>query len=294
MNRPYAFAALRNLSQSFFHTIVHSDGSGEKYADIFESVRPYAHILSHIVNKGKGCALKTGLLYILQNSLTGVVVTVDADGQHTAGDAKKVAQQAAVNPDALTLGVRAFGPGTPARSYFGNIVTRLVYRLSTGRRVSDTQTGLRAFGTALAPVIADIGGDRYEYEMNVLMVCAQYKILFQEVAIETVYTDGNKHSHFRTIRDSVLIYGNIFKFAGSSLLAFALDYGLYSLLAVLTAGLGTAVSVPLSNIAARIVSAGTNFAVNKRYVFKNRGSVLKTAHSISRWRPASLPGTRCS
>lgn len=267
---------VRQLSESGFTVIVVDDGSGKKYTKIFLSVYAYAHVISCFPNKGKGYALKSGLRYITESGLRGTVVTVDADGQHTVHDTINIAKQAALCPNALTLGVRTFGRGTPARSYFGNTVTRLVFCLSTGRRLSDTQTGLRAFGTALIPFMTGIEGNRYEYEMNMLMTCAGNKIEIREIPIETVYLNGNKSTHFHTFRDSYLIYRNIFKFAASSLISFALDYGLYSLLAVLTAGLETAVSIPLSNIAARIVSAGTNFALNKRYVFRNHDNVFST------------------
>jgi putative flippase GtrA len=60
--------------------------------------------------------------------------------------------------------------------------------------------------------------------------------------------------------------GGFLKFAASSLISFFADYGMYSLFVLLTRGLGQP-SVPLSNAAARILSAGLNFWINKRFVF---------------------------
>jgi putative flippase GtrA len=42
-------------------------------------------------------------------------------------------------------------------------------------------------------------------------------------------------------------------------------------------GLETSISIPLSNILARITSASVNFSINKKYVFKNKDSILTTA-----------------
>jgi len=268
---------VRQLAEADFSAIVVvDDGSGAAYADIFRSLRPWAVVLSYESNQGKGYALKLGMAYIAEHfDADCVVVTLDSDGQHTPEDAARVADAAAARPGALTLGCRSFGAGTPARSRFGNAITRTVYRLSSGCRVSDTQTGLRGFGAELLPVLSAVEGNRYEYEMNVLMECPRRKIPFQEIPIQTIYLDGNRASHFHTLRDSFLIYGNILKFAASSLTGFAVDYSLYSLLVVLLGGLGS-VSIPLSNVCARVVSAGTNFAINKKLVFRNHDSLLKT------------------
>jgi len=62
--------------------------------------------------------------------------------------------------------------------------------------------------------------------------------------------------------------GGIAKFAASSLIAFTVDYGMFSLLVFLTKGLG-GISIPISNVVARAVSASMNFWINKRFVFRN-------------------------
>lgn len=268
---------VRRLSESGVAVLVVDDGSGPAYHSIFQDAGAHATILAYERNQGKGHALKTGFSYLAAHyGADGVIVTLDSDGQHTVTDAWKVARRAMERPDALTLGVRSFGAGTPARSRFGNTVTRTVYRLSTGQRVSDTQTGLRAFGMKLLPFLLKTEGERYEYEMNVLMECPREGISIQEEPIETIYLNGNSGSHFHTFRDSYIIYENILKFAASSLTGFVIDYSLYSLLVVLLAGLGTTVSIPLSNVSARIVSASANFTINKYLVFKNGDSILKT------------------
>ena len=274
-------AVAEGLAAAGYAVVVVDDGSGPAYADVFRRTGAWAEVISYAPNRGKGYALKAGLAHIAARCpAESVVVTLDSDGQHTVADAERVAAAAAAQPMALTLGVRAFGAGTPARSQFGNSVTRWVYRLATGARVSDTQTGLRAFGAGLLPFLTGIAGDRYEYEMNVLMECPHRGIPLREVPIETIYLNENKGSHFHTFRDSFRVYrvifGSLFRFAASSLTGFAVDYSLYSLLVTVLSPLGSAVSVPVSNVTARVVSAGTNFAINKHFVFKNRDSVLRT------------------
>lgn len=267
----------KSLLEAGFTVVVVDDGSGPSYQSVFSETKDSAVLLSYGENQGKGYALKTGLTY-LQNCCPrgSLVVTLDADGQHTVDDAKRVAEQAARQPGALTLGVRTFGAGTPLRSRLGNTITRGVYRISTGRRIRDTQTGLRGFGAELIPALLHIPGERFEYEMNVLMVCPKLEIPIQEVPISTIYRNGNKSSHFRAVEDSARIYGNILKFAASSLIGFAVDYGLYSLLVLALGGWNPNLVIPLSNVLARVVSAAVNFTINKRLVFQNQSSVWKT------------------
>lgn len=254
------------------------DGSKETFCEIFGRAAEYAALLTHSENMGKGCALKTGLAYIREHYCGEyVVVTLDADGQHTVADAVRLCQAAEEAPGTLLLGSRSLRHGVPLRSRLGNGITRMVFRFSTHMKVRDTQTGLRAFGSRLLPKLEAVDGARYEYEMNVLLECAFSHIPIREIEIETIYLDGNAASHFDPVRDSCRVYREIIRFSASSFIGFITDYALYSLLLVLTGGLGAALSLRISNIAARIVSAGVNYTLNRKLVFKSRGNVIKSA-----------------
>ncbi len=269
---------LASLSENGFETVVVDDGSGEKYKKIFENAKQYAAVLTHPVNRGKGAALKTGLEYIGKTvPPESVIVTLDADGQHSVVDAGKVVQVALENKGSLILGSRGFDKDVPARSKFGNSVTRFVYRLTTGAKVFDTQTGLRAFSYSLIPLLLKIKGERYEYEMNMLLECPRQHISIREVRIKTIYFDNNSGSHFNTFRDSARVYREILKFAASSFTGFLVDYATYSVLLLALGWLGDAMSVPVSNVTARVVSASVNFTINKKLVFKSEGSTMKAA-----------------
>ncbi len=265
---------LEKLSSSGFENVVVDDGSGAAYAEIFQKAAENAVVLTHPVNRGKGRALKTGLSYILEHfGPDVVVVTVDADGQHSPQDAARLCDIAAARPDTLVLGSRKLKGDIPLRSRVGNALTRLVYRLSTGLRVYDTQTGLRAFHAALLPKLLEIGGERYEYEMNVLLEFARNRIPILEEEIETIYIDNNSGSHFDTVRDSYRVYKEILKFSASSLAGFAVDYVLYCLLLLITG------NISVSNIGARVVSASVNYTLNRKYVFKSSSGILRSASS---------------
>ena len=282
------------LSKKGFEIVVVDDGSGEAYKDIFEKAEDNAVVLTHEINKGKGAALKTGMSYIYkymaysessrtQDGKTGksgkdaVVVTVDADGQHSPEDALRIAEIAGARKDALVLGSREFKGDVPARSMMGNTITRHVYNIATGVDVRDTQTGLRAFSRKMIPELLAIDGDRYEYEINMLLELAGKGTPIIEEDIETIYIEGNNSSHFNAVKDSFRIYKEIVKFSASSFIGFIVDYLMFALLTFLTGTAGLANGLVISNIGARLVSSIVNYSINRKLVFKSKAKVGASA-----------------
>ncbi len=263
------------LTEDYSAVILVDDGGGEAFADLFKQAEKLGCILlTHEQNKGKGAALKTGLTYYMEHFKGGIgVVTADADGQHTPEDIFKVADALVENPDALIMGCRAFGKEVPFKSKAGNLITRFIYRCLSGIKLSDTQTGLRGIPGASIPMMLKIHGDRYEYEMSMLMEAKPMGLRLIEVPITTVYFDDNAGSHFNAVRDSFLIYKMIFSYVGASFFSFLVDYGLYSLLTVILPPffkdpshvvLGLSTVIIISNVGARIVSTLVNFSLNRK------------------------------
>ena len=142
-----------------------------------------------------------------------------------------------------------------------------------------TQTGLRAFdGTWLAPLLT-IEGERYEYEMNVLLSFARHNRPIIETEIATIYEEGNQTSHFHTLRDSYRIYKEILKFSLSSLIGFVVDYSMYAALLAVTgfAGMASSSGLILSNVGSRIVSASVNYMINRKIVFQSQNNAVTSA-----------------
>jgi hypothetical protein len=115
------------------------------------------------------------------------------------------------------LGVRRFEGAVPLRSKVGNTVTRVLFHAVTGRPVQDTQTGLRAYPNHLLDWLTSVPGDRFEYEMNVLLHAARAGHPIDEVVIATTYLEDNASSHFSSLSDSVRIYRPLLRFAATSL-----------------------------------------------------------------------------
>lgn len=256
-----------------YHIVVVDDGSGEEYKHIFDTVsRLGCTVLIHGKNRGKGIALKTGFEYIQQTKEDTGVVTADCDGQHLPKDIVKVAESIKDHNNSVVLGTRRFVGKVPFRSSFGNSVTRFIFSFASGTKVYDTQTGLRGFSMKMLPWLCNTSGDRFEYEMNMLLDTVPAGYSFYEIDIDTVYLEENNSSHFHPLKDSLKVYLPIIKFSMSSILSGIIDFLLLGLIQLLTSNLFMAV------IGARICSAIFNYTVNRHYVFsKFKDASIKTS-----------------
>jgi glycosyltransferase involved in cell wall biosynthesis len=258
-------------SESVPQVVVVDDGSGAAYAGEFDAARRAgASVLSYPVNRGKGFALRTGVAHILEHFPGEVVVCADSDGQHRVADILRVARRAEESDGAIVLGGRRFVGDVPVRSRLGNSVSRLAFRAVAGVRVHDTQTGLRGYPRHLLAWMLSIAGDRFEYELNLLLDAAATGIPMIEVEVATVYLRNNAASHFRPIVDSVRVLRPLMAFGASSFGAFLLDLAALQVIFALTGSLLIAV------VGARVVSGTVNFLVNRYLVFRSRSTPVRS------------------
>jgi len=262
----------RLQSAGFSNILVINDGSGPEFDPIFSRAAELGcSVLQHGINMGKGRAMKTGFNHgLVHNLLNDGVITADADGQHTPADIRKIADAMVADPEAMVLGVRNFTGKVPLKSRLGNEITRFFFCLIHGGDVRDTQTGLRGFPAAQIPLILSLPGERYEYEMNMLLATRPNDIRISQIPIDTIYIEGNRSSHFNAFRDSVRIYRLLLKFIASSLISTAVDYLIFALMNILFP------SQLLGSVAvARAVSSVINYSINKNVVFKRKCSARK-------------------
>lgn len=269
------------VSAGFDDIIVVNDGSDSNHMKPFEKVQEYKQctVLKHDVNRGKGRALKTAFEYCLANrkDLAGVV-TVDGDNQHKVKDILNCCQKMLELSDKVILGVRDFsGKDVPAKSRYGNNITSFVFRFACGIKISDTQTGLRAIPYEYLPVMCKIGGERFEYETNMLLEMKRCNIEMAEVPITTVYIEENASTHFHPIRDSFKIYAVILKYLFGSFASFLIDISIFTALNFLLLNISEAsVRIFAATLAARAVSSIFNYCYNRKAVFEHRGRVASS------------------
>lgn len=253
--------------------VVVDDGSGPEFQELFAALRRAGEtvILRHVVNLGKGAALKTGLNYIACEAADCVgVVTADADGQHTVEDVMAVAESLTAHPQSLILGVRGFEGDLPLRSRLGNALTRHVMRWIMGQKVSDTQTGLRGIPLEMIPRLVLIPHQGYEFELEMLLVCKYEGIRIRETGIQTIYLDGNRSSHFNPLLDSFRIYFVLLRFTFVSLISAVLDN------VVFAAAFLCWPNVAVAQVAGRVLATLFNFWGNRNTVFRSKEQVTRT------------------
>ena len=251
--------------------LVVDDGSGPAYAPVFAALAEMGcTVLTHEQNRGKGAALKTALRwYGAHEDGCAGIVTADCDGQHTVKDVRRVCEAMEACPGTLVLGCRDFGPGTPARSATGNRVTSAAMRVLYNIDLKDTQTGLRGIPNGMHGDLLEVRGERYEYELYMLIYAKQRSIPYTIVPIETVYFNNNEGSHYRTVADSARIIHQL----GSGLVQYAMSAGLSVVVDVfvycvlvkwLLLGLPLAPRLFFAAVIARTLSSVVNYTCNRR------------------------------
>ncbi|MEG1687606.1 MAG: bifunctional glycosyltransferase family 2/GtrA family protein [Angelakisella sp.] len=264
------------ISEGFSSIVIIDDGSDSQHqAPFVEAEKRGCTVLRHPLNRGKGCALKTGFHHFLQEEPSDVgVVTADGDGQHLPADIRRCAEALEQNPHQVVLGVRDFSsPDIPPRSRMGNRLTSFIFKTACGLSISDTQTGLRAIGREYLEAFVQIPGDRFEYETQMLLELRSQSIPYAQLPIQTVYEDENKRSHFNPVLDSLRIYRLLFKFVAASVLSFVVDMLAFSLFCSLLRALPLSQLLLYSTLFARILSSVVNYLLNRRSVFHDKGDV---------------------
>lgn len=214
------------LADLKFEVLIVNDGSDESFQYIFDECEKWAKVISYPINRGKGEALKIGFKYILEKyKKCRYVITADGDGQHCIQDIVATYDKVATKKVTI-IGERNFNGKVPLKSTLGNSLSRFSQALCTYRYMVDNQCGLRAFPISLLPKLVHIHGSRYEYEMKVLNYLQMKEIPFLPIEVQTIYENNNATSHFRPVRDTLLIQGSIFLCGLINLLTFV--FGLLS------------------------------------------------------------------
>lgn len=261
--------------------LVVNDGSGEQYQNVFDAIASNTcfEVLSYPVNKGKGNALKTGMKKLIEEHPDlDFIVTADGDGQHAIEDIRKVRDEAKTRQGSLLLGSRDFKQaGVPFKSRVGNNFSSFYFSVSLGQKIKDTQTGLRAIPSCLFEKAIQTPGNRFEYESNFLLSLKGFPIV--PIPIQTIYEDkGEKHAtHFRPLRDSVIIYKTPLLYLLVSLASFGIDIGLFHIFQSFVFSEEMAQRVFLSALIARVISGLFNFFMFHFVVFGRKEHIAKSA-----------------
>lgn len=196
------------IQEQVAQVIVIDDGNDADFDGLFQQLKQFERctVLHHQENSGKGAALKTGFQYFLDHfSHLAGLVTADADGQHLVKYVLNVGDRVEKNKHGFVLGTRDFHrKDMPTRSFIGNKTTSRFFQILFGIYIKDTQTGLRGIATSEVNWVIRLKGNKFEYEMNMLINMLKKRKRIVRVDIEAVYEEVHI-SYYNTYEDSFRI-----------------------------------------------------------------------------------------
>lgn len=189
--------------QGYNNIIFIDDGSTDNSA--LNAEKAGALILKHIINLGKGAAVKTGCDYACELGAE-ILVLIDADGQHKPAEIKKLLS--ALKGKDIVFGYRQLNNKMPFVMRFGNWFINTTSSIVNGISLRDTQSGFRCL-TAKAYKKIRWKSNDYSMESEMIANVAKKNLKYTEVPITTIYHDNFKGT---TVFDGVKIFLNIIKF----------------------------------------------------------------------------------
>lgn len=190
---------LEKIKPMKMDTVVVNDGSTDGTKELAR--RCGAHVLEHPSNLGKGMALRTGFGFVLQEGY-GLVITLDADGQHNPSDIPHLLSVFQIIQPDLLIASRAerFDQMPILRRFWNRLGVKAVARRCHAD-ITDSQSGYRIIRAEVLRGIT-LTTSHFETELEVLIKACQkgYRVLSIPLYVSRI--DGTSTSHFRPVSDT--------------------------------------------------------------------------------------------
>jgi glycosyltransferase involved in cell wall biosynthesis len=194
--------------------IVVNDGStdetGERIrAVLTEPTNVETQVLENFPNRGKGAAVRTGLLAATRP----IGLFMDADLSTPIDEMPKLVEPIAAGEEDLTFGSRALnrdliGHHQPWRREQAGRVFNLLVRLATGLPYWDTQCGFKAFRLAACrPILERARVIGFGFDVELLYLAEKAQLRLREIPVRWNHCEGSK---IRVVRDSLHMLREIF------------------------------------------------------------------------------------
>ena len=192
-----------------YTVVVVDDGSHDQTAAMASSQG--ALVISHLHNRGKGRALRTGFEYALRSGYDGVI-TMDSDGQHDPAEIPHLVHVGEVQHAGMVVGNRmANGTLMPRhRRWTNQLMSQLISSL-THQDIPDSQCGFRVIRKELLQQLP-LRTERFEIETELVLGAARHRWKVVSVPVRTIY-QPHDHSHIRPVRDAWRFFGLILRYA---------------------------------------------------------------------------------
>ncbi len=144
-------------------------------------------VIDHSINLGAGAATQTGIAYAVSKKAK-IIATIDADLQHNPQDLIKLVHAIESNNSDLVIGSRFLkNNNIPKSRVFFNKSANLISWVLSGKYLTDSQSGLKAFNNRLAREL-NLNYDGFEFCMEIIKVANSQKFKISEIPVDVIYT----------------------------------------------------------------------------------------------------------
>ena len=187
--------------------LVIDDNSQDRTAEL--SRQNGAAVIRHVLRLGTGGALSTGLRAALKAGFEAFV-TMDGDGQHNPNEIPALLDPILKNEADIVIGSRLIGQSgsMPLRKKIGNKTLSIITSFVSGTRVTDSQSGFRAYRRRALEYAIHRAWD-YRWASEILVLGAKGNFKIKEVPVTAIYLP--KRQRGASIADGLRILYAIMK-----------------------------------------------------------------------------------
>jgi glycosyltransferase involved in cell wall biosynthesis len=186
-----------------------NDGSDPQHSAFLQGLandNAQVHLVTHAHNRGKGAAVKTGLLEAQKLEFSHAL-QVDADGQHDLGDIDRFLDAARAHPGALVAGHPVYDASVPRLRFYCRYFSHVLVWLNTlSFTIIDSMCGFRVYPLRQSCALLRRAwiGNRMDFDGDFIVRWHWAGHPLVQLPTRVVYPVGGT-SHFRYFRDNVLI-----------------------------------------------------------------------------------------
>jgi len=184
---------VRRVSRFVDRVVVVDDGSSDHTANVAEAAG--AVVISHGVNRGKGVAMNTAFQWAKYNGVRAIVL-LDGDGQHNPDEIPLVLAPVLQGEADVVVGSRFLGADSriPGYRVLGQKILIIATNLGSGLRLTDCQSGFRAFSGKAVSTLRFTRTKVGDVECETQFLIKENRLRVTEVPIVVSYDDGAKRN----------------------------------------------------------------------------------------------------
>ena len=206
----------RSLSESFdnYEIVAVNDGSGDRTGEVLAGLKadfPHLTVCSYTENRGKGHAVRTGIL----SSLGDFVLYTDCDLAYGTKIIKEMYEKLSDSDMDILIGSRNLTKnGYGHYTFFRRLVSRLYIKtvcLFAGFDHTDSQCGIKCFrGDCAKKIFEKCTVDGFAFDLEALMIGEKAGFSVGEYPVEIVNHNQNS-SKVHIFRDTLKMLADLVK-----------------------------------------------------------------------------------